>query len=233
MIIKAFLTKSSVRTFLSRQMRIGSVFLPPRLFYRICLRLFRVDRYGGRTLHLIFRNLFSVLRFPPVSFNRSRHFDRFQLCHKLTRFIFPNSRIVRFTNRRAQRLYICGYRQFFFRIVHKPAESESDENHSGSRRYTACPCPERQPRLAAQLFLCPCAAEVIPKPLRLVRLIVSHPVVYIVQPIFFHSDMELNILYFFILSTNRALALCNCEAEVLSLIPSNSAISRWLFSSIT
>lgn len=62
---------------------------------------------------------------------------------------------------------------------------------------------------------------------------VAEAVVYVFFPISLHSRKELLVLYCFIFLASIAFALCSCDADVLSFMPSSEAISLWLLSSTT
>lgn len=54
---------------------------------------------------------------------------------------------------------------------------------------------------------------------------VAEAVVYVFFPISLHSRKELLVLYCFIFLASIAFALCSCDADVLSFMPSSEAIS--------
>ena len=73
----------------------------------------------------------------------------------------------------------------------------------------------------------------LPQPFRLRFFEVLHHFTQPVCPFPVHSDHSMVFLYSFIFFASMFLALWNCEADVLSVMPSISAISLWLFSSNT
>lgn len=64
-----------------------------------------------------------------------------------------------------------------------------------------------------------------PKSVGGIGLEVAEAVVYVFFPISLHSRKELLVLYCFIFLASIAFALCSCDADVLSFMPSSEAIS--------
>ena len=103
---------------------------------------------------------------------------------------------------------------------------------SRNKGKTRCGCTRRaaqsglqDERRLALLRLSHTLVYGFPKSVWSIGLEVAEAVVYVFFPISLHSRKELLVLYCFIFLASIAFALCSCDADVLSFMPSSEAIS--------